>query len=215
MPAKKAPAAASSSKATAGKGTPPQAEPTVETPVEKRGRGRFELPTPRGTAIYEGEWLEITVERPVPKDEGGGDGESEMHSVVIKTQDGLGKLSYSDFNESFEGKWKLGCMWSGKYCFPDGSTYEGEFLGKATFNGKGVLFFANGNKYEGAWQDGEMHGHGQLEARSTASTSQPATWSGLFEKGSFKCGSGAAFSLNTPAKSLPPTVRFLLEEKEP
>lgn len=43
--------------------------------------------------------------------------------------------------------------------WPDGSKYEGEFkMGK--MDGEGTKFMANGNKYIGQFKNDLMHGHG-------------------------------------------------------
>ena len=54
-------------------------------------------------------------------------------------------------NESGEGL--------GKFTFPDGDTYEGEFK-DWDMNGQGTYTWTNGDKYVGEYKDGEEHGQG-------------------------------------------------------
>ena len=44
----------------------------------------------------------------------------------------------------------------------DGSQYEGEVDSQNNFNGRGVMVWATGTKYDGDWKDGNMHGQGLL-----------------------------------------------------
>ncbi|GBG29148.1 MORN repeat-containing protein 4 [Hondaea fermentalgiana] len=187
------------------------AEAELEAVAPRRGRGRFELPMAHGTAVYDGEWTETQVERPVPTedDDAADSGEPVMETITVMIQDGQGKLDMPEMSESFEGEWRQGSMWNGVYSFADGSTYEGEFQGTDNFHGRGALTLVNGDRFEGMWSEGKMHGQGTLTA---ASCKQPSEWTGIFAKGSFKSGTGSALELPTDPKQLPPTVRFLLSE---
>lgn len=42
----------------------------------------------------------------------------------------------------------------GEYTLPTHSRYEGE-MKDGMFHGKGVLYFPNGGKYEGTWENGK------------------------------------------------------------
>lgn len=49
----------------------------------------------------------------------------------------------------------------GKFAFPDGSRYEGNFrAGKIT--GSGTFFYTNGDKYVGSFKSGYRHGNGRI-----------------------------------------------------
>ena len=54
-------------------------------------------------------------------------------------------------NESGEGL--------GKFTFPDGDTYEGEFK-DWDMNGQGTYTWSDGRKYVGKFKDGKEHGQG-------------------------------------------------------
>ena len=54
-------------------------------------------------------------------------------------------------NESGEGL--------GKFTFPDGDTYEGEFK-DWDMNGQGTYTWSDGRKYVGEFKGGERNGHG-------------------------------------------------------
>jgi hypothetical protein len=43
----------------------------------------------------------------------------------------------------------------GKYTYPDGRKYEGEWLQEER-SGQGTLTFPDGSKYEGQWLDGKQ-----------------------------------------------------------
>ena len=45
--------------------------------------------------------------------------------------------------------------------YPNGNKYEGEWK-DGMMHGKGVLTDLDGNKYEGEWEKGEMHGTGKM-----------------------------------------------------
>ncbi len=49
----------------------------------------------------------------------------------------------------------------GTFAYPDGSKYEGQFLG-AKPDGKGTFSFANGEKYVGQFHEGYAHGQGAI-----------------------------------------------------
>ena len=54
-------------------------------------------------------------------------------------------------NESGEGL--------GKFTFPDGDTYEGEFK-DWDMNGQGTYTWSDGKKYVGEWKNGKRNGQG-------------------------------------------------------
>ena len=56
-------------------------------------------------------------------------------------------------NESGEGL--------GKFTFPDGDTYEGEFK-DWDMNGQGTYTWSDGRKYVGEFKDGERTGQGNI-----------------------------------------------------
>ena len=56
-------------------------------------------------------------------------------------------------NESGEG--------FGKFTFPDGDMYEGEFK-DWDMNGQGTYTWTNGDKYVGEHKNSKLHGHGEL-----------------------------------------------------
>lgn len=55
----------------------------------------------------------------------------------------------------------------GKFEWPDGSSYEGDYLfGKKHGNGRFV--FISGNYYEGFWADGKQNGRGILFSKDSS-----------------------------------------------
>eukprot|EP00045_Choanoeca_perplexa_P018034 m.276076 g.276076 ORF g.276076 m.276076 type:complete len:150 (-) comp17693_c2_seq2:756-1205(-) len=74
---------------------------------------------------------------------------------------------------------------TGTFVFPDGSSYEGEFLttgadGNIQRSGKGTMSFADGSTYVGEWKDDMMHGDGCMQ--NADGSSYKGTFSnGLYE----------------------------------
>lgn len=51
-------------------------------------------------------------------------------------------------------------VWKPKEVFSNGNSYEGELLGYKK-DGEGVFTWASGNKYEGSFKKGNIHGLGK------------------------------------------------------
>ena len=60
----------------------------------------------------------------------------------------------------FEGKWERGALVLGRGIYPDGKSYDGEWLdGKS--HGFGTKTWPDGKKYEGYWKCGMPEGKGR------------------------------------------------------
>ena len=68
--------------------------------------------------------------------------------------EGLGKFTFPD-GDTYEGEFKDGeRTGQGTFYYTDGSVYVGEFKdGKE--HGQGTYIWSNGNKYVGEWKDGK------------------------------------------------------------
>jgi len=61
----------------------------------------------------------------------------------------------------YQGDYKKGQWAEGVLYFPNGQSYEGEFV-RQRFEGSGKLIFGNRTVYEGEFQAGKMEGEGQM-----------------------------------------------------
>jgi hypothetical protein len=57
----------------------------------------------------------------------------------------------------------------GKFLYPDGSIYEGQWKSGMRF-GRGKYTYANGDWYDGNWKDNKKDGHGVYHDKATDST---------------------------------------------
>lgn len=75
---------------------------------------------------------------------------------------------------------------SGKYVFPSGDKYDGEFL-DGRFDGKGVYVWIDGTKYDGEWVNGRKEGYGILTNKKPkkieSMISYPHIYNGYFTNG--------------------------------
>ena len=70
---------------------------------------------------------------------------------------GHGKFTFKS-GDTFEGVWRNGRIFNGKYQFSDGARYEGEFNEKGQFHGQGKFTHAKGTVEDGLWTNGKFAG---------------------------------------------------------
>jgi hypothetical protein len=110
------------------------------------------------------------------------DGSRYIGNVVNFRRQGTGKLTMKD-GRVYEGDWTDGKLnGKGKAILPDsgdrvGSTYVGHFKDSLP-QGKGVIRFRNGEKYDGEWENGMFQGLGRHFVGEVVRK-------GLFHKGQF------------------------------
>jgi len=97
--------------------------------------------------------------------------EGEFHADEIH---GRGRLMSETGEVLDPGPWEHGVSQftpypingTGRYEFPDGSYYDGDWQ-EGLFDGQGVFFFAGtGDTYTGGFRGGQFHGHGRYEFAS-------------------------------------------------
>ncbi|MEM9931774.1 MAG: hypothetical protein AAF840_18370, partial [Bacteroidota bacterium] len=67
-------------------------------------------------------------------------------------------MPYWSFGQCISGNCQQG---QGILLFADGSTYSGAFL-QGQPHGTGLCEYANGTRYQGSWKDGRPHGKGTV-----------------------------------------------------
>lgn len=98
---------------------------------------------------------------------------------------GQGTMTYHNGKRE-EGNWVNGQMTEGTTIYPDGSRYEGTFIsvmGNHQRSGFGTMINANGDIYEGKWENDAMNGFG------TMTLSNGDVWAGRWANGK-KIGRG-------------------------
>lgn len=127
--------------------------------------GKFKMGALHGTGkmksgihTYEGEFYENTLNGRGKRTSSDGevlDGEFLKHKLV------KGKWSFPD-GTVYEGEFKNDHLdWKGKATYPSGEVQEGEFKG-GKLNGEGKITFANGSVYEGHFIDAYLNGTGKI-----------------------------------------------------
>ncbi|MEH0155452.1 hypothetical protein V6R21_14995 [Limibacter armeniacum] len=88
-------------------------------------------------------------------------------------KDGSGTYYWAD-GTIYQGRWNNDKMQGrGKITYPDGSSYEGNFL-DGIRSGFGIFTWANGDEYQGGFKDGKMHGRGILTQKD--GTQHEGSW---------------------------------------
>lgn len=83
----------------------------------------------------------------------------------------------------------------GKFYFPDGSYYDGQFTKKGDVvkrQGSG-MFFDGGAVYDGQWADDEMHGEGTMTFDTGASYSGSFTANKFHGRGKYSWPDGTSY----------------------
>jgi hypothetical protein len=84
---------------------------------------------------------------------------NKMDLVILNYFNKIGIYYVLKDESKFEGNWKNGLMQGkGKWSKKD-ENFEGEFR-NSDFEGYGVYYYNNGNRYEGLWSYSNKHGKG-------------------------------------------------------
>ena len=89
-------------------------------------------------------------------------GDSYCGDFVLGKRHGNGVLIISATGENFAGRFENDELIGGQVLCQEGE-YMGEFAPKTrAFQGRGIMKFKTGDIYDGFWEDGLMHGHGNI-----------------------------------------------------
>lgn len=72
-------------------------------------------------------------------------------SWVCGKKEGRGTFIFFETKQKFVGDWRKGTMVTGKWAYPNGTSFVGSFDNNKP-KGKGEWSFANGNKVEGCYK---------------------------------------------------------------
>lgn len=172
------------------------------------GKGTLTTRLGKGVETYTGDWVE-------DRRNGVGvlttaDGAVYEGTFKDDARHGKGKLKFAD-NDSgirlrYEGEFDLDRMaGKGILWFQNGDMYDGSFKDNA-FNGQGSFQYASSIKVEGKWANGQLEGKGSIFQLLSPTDKKPTHLTGTFSHGSFVRSKDAATKFDIPVAPASTTI---------